>query len=393
MTKSFINIDNYIYLRNNFYISLDLNVPTVFLSLLKGAKPFDFLELPTSFKVVNVFGSPVIRMIRASQYTLMFYKKKKSLSNNPISTNLANKEYKGEYLIKLREGEFKIINLKEETVFTYFPFSIELPEIESRMSKIMKASTCKLAPKLVSWNIKGKYYVEEYINSKRPKYHFSEVNRLSSEVFSIIQDIMGVEETKIYNTYDYILEIYHRIDEALTFLSKDKKLKNEILEIYLFIKTIRFRLLDFEGPENLYMTLSHGDLWTGNMLMQKTRNRVIDWNTLDIRSCYFDFYYFMFMLASQSGHFDKVDGKGITTLANTINFYLTTFDSIVKKEVFSSSNSSEDVHIHNIYRYVFYLELIKLKITAGNMNKNSVREVLTWIKRFKYFENVYKKEY
>lgn len=391
MTKSMISIDNYICLSNNFYINSDQKFPNVFFALFKGGKPFEFLESPTSLQVVNALGSSVIRVIRASQYTIMFYQKKKNLSKNCNYNCLPNTEYKGEYLIKLREGEYKIINLKEKKVFTHFPLSLELYEIENRLSKIVKASTCKLAPKLIFWDIKGRYYVEEYINSNRPKYHFSEVNKLSSEVFPIIREIMGIEKPIICNSRVYIQELNNRIEEALRILSKDKKIKVFINEINLFIETVKFRMQNVEIPKSLIKACSHGDLWTGNILTKETINRVIDWNTLDTRSCYFDFYYFMFMLASQSAHFDKVDEKGITRLAKTLDSYITTFDTIVKKEVFSFGFSSEDILIHNLYRYTFYLELITLKITAGNMNNSSVREVCTWIKRFKWFEEVYKK--
>ncbi len=125
------------------------------------------------------------------------------------------------------------------------------------------------------------------------------------------------------------------------------------------------------------LVYSHGDLWEGNLLISKFKKPVIiDWETGGLRSLYFDFYYFMFMLASKKNSFGKVDKEEIKMLHRTLNYI------IRESQISNKNNLNIDIEI---YRYLFYIELIKMKLEEKKRDMNK-QEVMTWIKRFKAFE-------
>lgn len=112
----------------------------------------------------------------------------------------------------------------------------------------------------------------------------------------------------------------------------------------------------------------------------------MDWETLDYRSFYFDFYYTMFMLASKSKGFDKVDKEGVCKLTKILEpSFKLFYDKIQVSSNFNIYyNTMTSLKQSEVYRYLFYLELVNLKLHSARGNQGN--GVTTWIKRFELYE-------
>ena len=135
------------------------------------------------------------------------------------------------------------------------------------------------------------------------------------------------------------------------------------------------------------MVHSHGDFWEGNILIKQNESCVIDWNTFGNRSCYFDFMYMMFMLASKNSPFEKVDSEGLMTLIQKVEpCFEVFFNKLKGNDYFTSIEMKNNIKQFDVYRYLFYVELMSLKLKgAGNIEKQ-IKETATWVRRFIFFE-------
>lgn len=96
------------------------------------------------------------------------------------------------------------------------------------------------------------------------------------------------------------------------------------------------------------------------------------------------------MLASKDKSFEKVDKEGIDKLVQNLEVYFKSYYEKVKKGY--NYNGSPFLKYSAVYRYLFYLEIVYLKLQTENvLMESQINEVTTWIKRFKLYEEIKKR--
>lgn len=376
--------EKYVYVSDSLYINCKISSAYLFRALLLNGNPFPFLERKTRSKIINY--SPIsIRILRVLIFIYTFYKNK----NKPAVNFVRN--IKGDCLLVLRNGTNKIINFKNMEVTTKFPESVDLSFIEKEIDNIKRASSCVLAPDLISYDFDKKLFIEQFINFKRPSYSLSHINKVYKDIIPTLVGIMATEPITKVNIKKYLNENMISIKENINKFLESKVLSEEhTLEINSFYSLLERRIKNIAEHHNILLVLSHGDFWEGNMLKYENNIKVIDWNTINKRSCYFDFYFIMFSLASRNT--DKY--FGVNLLTKEIGRGVSILNTAMKNKKLFKKEREEILEYSELYRILFYVEFINLKLlelTFGNTHH--IKEVIRWLTIFTIFEAEYYKKY
>ncbi|SDQ09979.1 hypothetical protein [Virgibacillus salinus] len=381
----------FILIENQLYINVEQGILKLCFFLFTMTKPFAIFERKSGIHIFNFLPITVIRAIRVLQFTFNFYNKKKKFkeSGNTISTVKTN--YYGHCLLQLRQGEQKIFNFRDKVVITSFPRHGAPIEVDKVICNARIATQCSLAPRVINWDIGEQYIIEEYINHRRPSYSFNNLEKIYSETFPILEKILFSTTPDPVKINSYTQKRFYFIESLI----KKHQLNNPdfasiIQKTIRFLDFIKFMIENYKRVEEIILVSSHGDFWEGNILLNNKYARVIDWSTLGKRSFYFDYYYFLFMLASNKSGFDKVDKEGITQLADVLAKSINAYYEEIKRKSNCSSLDIRNIQYAEIYRYLFYLELIELKLVENNPNEEakSMNEIITWISRFELIEEI-----
>lgn len=358
------------------FVNLDQSIIMLYYNLYKRGRPFSNFDRPANIRMPKF----LVRAIRVFQFVLKFYKKKNDFPQNPHS--IKKSEHFGHCLIELRQGELKVLNFKKKLVKIIFPKHISIIEVEKRIKVIKEAEKCTLAPRVITWNIKKRYLIEEYVNMSTCFYTLININCFIGKISPVLGEVLLTTNHKCVDLKRYISNKTTDL-HALMININGSSIVKDFLDHS--IKVLNEKVV----KEEITLVFSHGDFWEGNILLNDKESKVIDWNTLGYRSLYYDFYYSIFMLASKNKPFNKIDQKSLTLLRNKIGTSCQLFYNNLHEIYKNKKYDAEIPKNFQVYRYLFYIELIMLKLEAThNHPKNKVKEIITWINRFKHFEQL-----
>ncbi|PET76479.1 hypothetical protein CN514_02295 [Bacillus sp. AFS001701] len=377
----------YLFIRDSFYINLEINLISLIYYFYFKAKPLIFLEYKTSSKIIN-FLIPKVRILRVAQLTVKYLINKYQYYKNKDSIRTITTKYNGHSLLVTRLGEYKIINFKTKEVTTVFPKIMSKNEIEKNILNKVGAQNCSLAPKVLNWDIDSRYIKESYINFKPINIEYKNFNSFKVDVIPLITEIISSANTNIINLNQYSQKLINLIEGLIEKHSIDtvdfKKDNSIIIEFFWVIKN---KLKIYSSNIDIVWALSHGDFWEGNILKNKRKSYVIDWNTHDMRSCYFDFYDILFEVAFK---IFNSKNKIITCEMKEVIKY---FQNYLMVNMNLDSKLKADISIHSdIYRFLFYLEVTLLKLKEYPEN-NHLAQLGKFIGFFKMYESALENEH
>lgn len=371
----------YVLVQDAVYANVEQSTLELFTALLTRAKPFACFERSSRSAWLNKHHK-MLRTVRVLQFIVLFYRRKRSKGDTTLPTIRTN--MCGHCLLKLRQGEYKIFDFRNQKVVTLFPDHIPVPVMEHKMNMSREAAKCKLAPRILHCSTRDRYMIETYVNLRRPAYDLSQRARLDADVFPVLCNIMNSAKPKAEKLGNYTRKLSARMYRFIDKVSakREDKLLRELASFF-FGHVHELERRSFQGE--IWLVFSHGDFWEGNILLEHRACSVIDWSTLAYRSCFFDFFYFFFMAASKNGRFEKVDEAGLDRLAEVLEPHFRQFSKRVSEHSLFGVQDVLDLFV--VYRRLFYLELIVLKLQAAeHLVVQHDSEVMTWIKRFHAFE-------
>ncbi|PFH85606.1 hypothetical protein [Bacillus sp. AFS088145] len=380
----YLYIDKFLY--SSLYVHLDQNLLSLIYFLFFRGNPFNFLDRKTNSHFVNFF-KPIVRLIRVGQFIYLIYRKKILYYKNQDSSLIKSSSYLGHILIEATQGEFKIINFREKSVLTVFPENYPINKIEEKIFKLKEAQKCKLSSKILDWNIDERYMRESYLNLKTSAFDFNDLNKFYSEILPILRDIILSDTYQEILLSQYFQDVLNKIREIFeSFLKEGFYLENSLTNIWDFILSLNEKI-GKNLKSVILLGFSHGDFWEGNILKSKNQTKVIDWNTLEKRNYFFDFYFITFY-----NTFYKVSNmveKDVYVLSKEIDLAFNRFISDYLDDTFCNSVFNEDLTDSDIYRYLYYLEFILLELQVNPLKDQSFFTYLdSKINFFKFYENV-----
>ncbi|WP_096435079.1 hypothetical protein [Alteribacter populi] len=371
----------FIEVESSLYVNKDIRIKKLFPMLLKYAKPFTLFERKTRSNIVNALPRFILRVIRIIQFTFLFYKQRNRLKNNNLIPSIYS-SCKGICLLKLRQGEYKVFNFKEKKVTTIFPQKLDCQKVNDRVDSILESNLCPLSPEVLHFSKRKRMLVEDYVNSGRPEFTKGEVTKYNSLTFPILISIMNSTQPRVIYLEEYKSHILQTIKSYLSENTNDNNQKHNAL-IKNFVFDTEKRLRTYSDNTRIIEVFSHGDFWEGNILIDKKEFKVIDWTTTNFRSCFFDFFFSFFMFALTSHNYSNRNNQIIIFLKRNIENSFKKFSEELSKN--SPLESQSFIVSSNLYRNLFYLEVLALKLNT-NLQEKPITECVLWIKRFKNFE-------
>lgn len=364
----------YLHIHNSFYINKDTNILLVIVYLLFGAKSLFFMDRINRFTFINSVV-PLVRTIRVFYTAFIFYNVKRKEMKNSNSSASISIETKGHCLIALRQGEYKVIDLRKNKVVTIFPQALKVPVIKKRVTNLIESQSCVLAPEVLSWDLNKRYIVENYINYRVPTYQKIKSKKFCLEVFPVLLNIMTSKDSETTSSQAYIQYLIRNIYKSINNYSK--KHQDEADRIMNFVSFLK-RNYDFQTHQNVQLVFSHGDLSDMNILRGRNNTKIIDWSTVGKRSCFFDYYFLLFVrvLRSTEGDMRKYLLREIPEEISNFNKYL--------EDKLQWKIDPSTIHY---YRCIFYLEFFKLRLEEYEESNEEPKGINTWIDMFERCES------
>lgn len=374
---TYIYIDNFLY--NSLYINLDQRLIFLIYFLFFKGKPFGFLERETKIQFINFFR-PIVRLLRVMEFTYLYNKKKRINKKTPGTFPTLSSSHYGNCLILGGEGEFKIINFRKNSVISAFPDSFPSNVMKDRIYKLKEAQKCKLSPNLLAWNINGRYMEESYLNLK--PIQLNDLKSVHLVTLPILGDILLSTNHQVISLGQHIQNVSKKIEQLISpFLNENLNLVNNIKNILEFISEISKVLKKNSSTAEIILGFSHGDFWEGNILKGKKISRVIDWNTLEIRSAFFDFYFISF---DKIKNFNVNEANIHETSREIEEAFQTFIHHYLEDDFINSKLTANIVNQSDVYRLIFYLEYILQKLKENPAGEQKYFEYL--INRIKFFQ-------
>jgi hypothetical protein len=373
----YIYVDNFLY--SSLYINLDQSLISLIYFLFFKGKPFGFLERKSKIHIINLC-LPIVRLIRVLQFTYLYKRKKKLNKKSPDLFPTLSSAHCGHCLILGGQGEYKIINFRKKYVTTVYPKDFPKSVMESRFYKLKEAQSCKLSPKLLDWDLNSRYMKESYLNLKPVSFKLNDIKHVYLETLPILKDILLSKDHQNILLGQHIQNVSKRIEQILSpFLNHNVSLVNNIKIISEFISVIHQELHKVISQSEIVLGFSHGDFWEGNILKSGKKSRVIDWNTLEFRSAFFDFYFITFDKVS------SINEENLYEVSREIeNAYQTFIRNYLEDHFINSKLAAVLVQHSEVYRYIFYLEFINQRLVENPLGEQKYFKYLA--DRIKFFQ-------
>ena len=323
----------YIKIERNIYACLDQN-PFImgWLLYVKGK--------PIGFRQRGLIGT-----LKSLRRILAFVKK--HFKYKPFLNNVSVVElpFSGNLCMEVGRG-YKVFDLHRGIVTKIFKSEIDEATVTSEISSVREIGQYNFAPFVHRWDVKKRWYQEDYVNGHRLSSSDSTVilNTYYKFIASLIENMILSQIPQQTNLSAYINRtadnFSHRLAESDLNARKVSKLKS-------FIYSTKEKL-SVAGHSNIYLGLSHGDFGHNHIMSTRQGTKIIDWEYSGNRSILFDFFNCFFVQL-----FLKHTIHGVGEEINKALLFL--HEGLETK---MPQLAKDLVPLAQIYRWVFYIERV-----------------------------------
>ncbi len=361
----------------NIHLNMLLNPVKVTYILFFKAKPLGYVySIKRIRKTLRIFLNVLFVTV---EYCMVKYK---------VYTNgIYEFEACGDILLVVRNG-YKVFDFNDDKVTKLFDQHESESSIKMEIDNAIAAAKYDFAPDVIEVDDNMRYYTEEYINGKRIDYindWNTWVDNFSVYVLPLIKRFVTIAMDSV-NGKSYLAEKKEKINKKL--YKNDQIDASKLHKIKEFLNRYERKVNDM-GYANIDLVFSHGDFSQKHILQTKDRVvKVIDWETLGLRSVLFDYYNCFFVRYRSK---DKVKKKEFMI---AIKNALTDLCQIITTDDNLSGSGIEKDFVSNqtYYRYIYYFERICRIIELQKIDDKIIDVVLNWIDSFERFEDNLKQE-
>ncbi|MEC5424041.1 phosphotransferase [Virgibacillus sp. C22-A2] len=363
--RSFVKIQD-------MYVSMDKNILSLAWFLLIRTRPFN-LHFTAYNKFLRILPGRFIKLLRIINIIKnLIFIKYMYMYMYKDNHEFVESSYDGHILVKTSNGN-KIFNLQEKTVVTQYKVEFKKELFTKIATNLKGIGNYYISPNIKQINSDEKSISEEYINLYKADRFYPITSYFDNVILPIWERNIELFPIKKIMLKDYLLDQERFIITRINYLKKEGYDRECLVNIQRYVEGLREKLsLDYTNNiKYIYLTLTHGDLHAWNILLNKKKSILIDWDTQKERSLYHDFYYMYY-----HNIFER-------TSVNHKSFKLSLNKNINKtrKNVKKKINESEqDISLNKeLYRMLFYLEYIYLDFENRveiQTNNNSIQKCL-----------------
>ena len=325
------------------------------------SKPFDFSpgSLRKILKSLKRFLGYVKNYI---QYQL-------SLGN----VSILELPFYGHLCLQVGRG-YKVFDLHRETVTKIFKPEIDKATVVSEIEGMRRVGQYDFAPSIRHWNVKERWYEEDYVNGYRITSPDSTVilNTYYQYIAPCIENmILCQQPPRATNVAEYINKTISIFSNKLL---EEKLDMGQVHTITSFVDSMAEQLYIKRNCQ-VYLGLSHGDFGHNHVIKTKHGTKIIDWEYMGHRSILFDFYNCFFVQLFLN--------RTIPNLVSEINNALSSLQSRLNLKAPQIANSL--LPLARIYRWVFYIERICSVVELRGLDLGCM---VRWIDVFNHYEEI-----
>lgn len=273
---------------------------------------------------------------------------------------------------------YKIFDFHNKKVIRLISPKVNSSLVAQEINRVRKASSLPFAPNVLRWNIKKRWYEEDFVNG-HPCYTVAETDSdvllemFHKEITPCLERMILLQSPLSLNLEKHVSNVLASIKN--TRLSKLDLDTNKINRIRLFADRI-FERISHQKNGRIFLVPSHGDYSLVNILKTKAGIKVIDWEGFDFRNPLFDLYNYFFTevyYKRYKANLHPVIHEAISSMALRMKEKLPSLAKTL-------------VPLADIYRRLYYLERIRVLLDREPSN-NLLDVILRSIKIFNSYEN------
>ena len=235
--------------------------------------------------LARVVPGRLLRGARVGRLVLQ-YQQARSRGNGSVDSLEA--PVTGDLAIRRKPGAIKILDDSNRRVYTYVPESeAERSKLQERVELHQELAGLPFAPALHEVDLDAGYAAEEFVAGIHPQ-NFAGCKDDFTDIYrGLLLQFLQARRPQWVEGRGYLESLRRDIlspDGLLYRMPSDQR-----RTVALFVRDICDNLRSFEG--RVPLVLSHGDYFSGNILLSGDRQLAIDWANLGYRTPLHDLYY------------------------------------------------------------------------------------------------------
>ncbi|MGG4167732.1 hypothetical protein ABEW00_09665 [Rossellomorea vietnamensis] len=221
--------------------------------------------------------NPLKRMKVIASYLLAHSKNKSIEVTLPIS---------GEIVLRIRENNYKVINLKNNNIYTVFDHESEKEIVKN----VSYSKTSKMYEEIFEVDLKQKVIRAAFYNGHHPNLTKASY-KTRKDLEQMFSNLVISSKTNTVNAQWYgdnlVKTILATLKRNGTFISnKDSAI------VKGFVEDMNMNFSKRSSKENIILTLSHGDIKQDNIIQTRKGIILIDWEFGGFRTPTYDYFKF-----------------------------------------------------------------------------------------------------
>ena len=266
-------------------------------------------------------------------------------------------------------GAIKVFDTSGGRIHTFLPPD----ELKVYLDKAQLVSGAPFAPLLHVNDADREFVTEELIPGSHPRRE-QEID-FTRVYLPLLYQLAVAQRPKTVPIQRYVRKLVEGITGPRSLFCRLEPEKQRLATSLLATLSNRLKSADMPLP----LVLSHGDLFSKNVVVQNGVTRAIDWTRADYRSPLFDLY---FLYVHHHSRWTKLE-----TLEARIHDAIDAFAAAVAEKPEVSGTLAPFLTQDPKYRWLFYLECIYMKLVTCDRDAQTCLEAHEHdLKRYEAFE-------
>lgn len=282
----------------------------------------------------------------------------------------------GDLAIVRKSGAIKVLDIRSSTVYTLMSGVENGPKLRERVEFSRQIAPFPFAPAVKEVDLNGGYFAEEFVSGTHPL-NFLGCKDDFAEVYQpLLLQFLRAYPPRWHDSGDYISRLRTDIlakDGLLTRVEPDQR-----RSVVALVEEASQRLAGMD--EAIPLVLSHGDYFSGNIVIDRGKHRAIDWANMGFRSPLHDLYY-LYM-----NHCCRVlDQRALELRSHRAIARLR--EKLLGEDAELTRELAGWLSERNEYRWLFYLECIQVPLVRCSSEEDRyLASMLVRVSWFREYE-------
>lgn len=364
-----------------FYVNSRLNLLQLSRYLWEQSEQFLGSEgkaRVTSGRLSRVVPPPVLKATRIAKHIVQFVRARAGLRSSAGARDgeLLALPVAGDLALTRRSGAVKILDMQRKRVYTLLRNEEEKAKLSDRVELTKSIAHFPFAPRIEEVALEQGYFSEEFIGGRHP-INFAGCKDDYAQVYQpLLVQFLKAIPLRWVDARNHVKSLHEDIVAPDGLLARmDPRDRQKVVS---FTEDIFGRLSDVDGK--IPLVLSHGDYFSGNIVIEGEVHRAIDWANMGYRVPLHDLYY-LFM-----NHCCRVlDQEALERRAYKAIALLR--EALQAKDRERFAELADYITTKDRFRWIFYLECVQVPLVrCSDPNDRYLSSMLERISWFRDYE-------